>query len=70
MALSSKTYQNLADALTDEVIEYIHESNDYVEFMLNIIPEAIENKLGKVDLEVLQELSFCIMDRMFLQKAK
>lgn len=70
MALSSKTYQNLADALTDEVIEYIYESNDYVEFMLNVIPEAIEYKLGKVDLEVLQELSCCIMDRMFLQKAK
>lgn len=70
MALSSKTYQNLASALTDEVIDYIHDSDDYVEFMLSIIPKAIEYKLGKVDLEVLHELSFCIMDQMFLQKTK
>lgn len=70
MALSNQTYQNLAKALTDEVAEYIFESNDYVNFMLKIIPEAIENKLGKVDLDVLTELSFCIMDRIHIQKAK
>lgn len=70
MALSNQTYQNLAEALTDEVAEYIFESNHYVNFMLEIIPEAIENKLGKVDLDVLKELSFCIMDRIHIQKAK
>jgi len=70
MALSNQTYQNLAKALADEVVEYIFESNDYVNFMLEIIPEAIENKLGKVDLDVLKELSFCIMDRIHIQKAK
>lgn len=67
MALSAKTTQNLASALKEEVIDYIHKDERYVLFMQEIIPDAIREKLGNMDEEVLYELSFCVMDSIYLR---
>lgn len=64
MALSNKTYQNLAKALQDEVAEYIRQDERYMEFMMELVSDAIQNKLGTVNEEVLIDLSMCVIDRL------
>lgn len=70
MGLSNQTYQNLANALKDEVVDFIFESDAYFDFMRETIPEAIQAKLGPVDDEVLFELSMCLMDKIYLKADK
>jgi hypothetical protein len=65
MTLSNQTYNKLASALVPEVIDYIHKDERYVLFMQEIIPDAVVDKMGQIDDEVLFELSMCIMDKMF-----
>lgn len=62
MTLSNKTIQNLASALKQEVIDYIHEDERYAQMMHETITDAIVEKLGPVDEEVLHELAFAVMD--------
>lgn len=70
MTLSNKTFQKLAEALTPEVIDYINKDERYVLFMQEIIPDALEDKLGQIDDDLKFELSMCIMDRMFFHCAR
>ena len=64
MTLSSKAIQSLAEVLAPEVIDYIHEDERYVEFMMEIIPDAIQDKLGPISHELMNELPMCVMDRI------
>jgi len=64
MTLSSKAIQSLAEVLAPEVIDYIHEDERYVEFMMEIIPDAIQDKLGPISEELMNELPMCVMDRI------
>ena len=65
MTLSNQTYNKLASALAPEVIDYIHKDERYVLFMQEIIPDAVVDKMGQIDDEVLLELSMGIMDKIF-----
>ena len=67
MKLSNKTIQSLADALAPEVISYIHEDERYAEFMMEMIPDAIQEAMGNLDEELKMELSFCVMDRVYFK---
>jgi hypothetical protein len=67
MALSNDTYDKLASALKEDVIRYIESDERYVEFMLDIIPDAVNQHLGEVDYDVISTLSFCIMDKIILR---
>ena len=67
MTLSAKTIQNLAAALTPEVIDYINNDERWVELMMEVIPDALESKIGKLDCDLMMELSMCIMDRIYLK---
>lgn len=67
MTLSNTTFQNLADALTPEVIDYIFADARWIDFMQTVVPDAIQSKLGKIDDDVIYELSMCIMDRISLR---
>ena len=69
MSLSSSTIQNLSTALTPEVIDYIFQDERWVDFMHEIIPDAIENKIGGIDEDLKFELSICIMDKICLKSA-
>ena len=66
MALSNQTLQNLANALKPEVLNYIQEDERYVEFMMELIPDAIMFQLGTVKNDVLMDLSMIIMDKISL----
>jgi hypothetical protein len=64
MPLSDKTYVKLAESITPEVVEYIYKNKSYYDFMLQIIPEALKEKLGKIDEDIEGKLSWCIMVRI------
>ncbi len=68
MALSNKTFNKLAEALTPEVVDYIIQDERWVDFMQEIVPDAIMNKMGDLDPDVLYELSMCVMDRIYFKK--
>jgi hypothetical protein len=70
MALSNQTVSKLADALVPEVIDYIYEDERWVELMHEIIPDAIQSKLGDVDEDLRFELALCIMDRIVMKPSK
>lgn len=67
MALSEKTISNLASALIPEVIDYIYEDQRWCEFMHEVIPDALQDKLGEIDEDLKFELALCIMDRIGLK---
>jgi len=68
MALSEQTISNLASALVPEVIDYIYEDQRWCEFMHEVVPDALQDKLGKIDEDLKFELAMCIMDRISLKK--
>ena len=69
MTLSNKSIQEIALALVPDVIKYIEEDSRYVDFMQEVIPDAIQSYLGHVDEELKFELSLCIMDRICFRKS-
>jgi hypothetical protein len=69
MTLSTKSIQDIASALVPDVIKYIEEDSRYVDFMQEVIPDAIQSYLGNFDEDLKFELSLCIMDRIFLYKS-
>ena len=69
MALSNQTISNLASALVPEVIDYIYQDQRWCEFMHEIVPDALKEKLGGViDDELQFDLAMCIMDRICLKQ--
>lgn len=64
MTLSNKTVNALASALAQEVIDCIHEDERYAEFMMEVIPDAITDKIGDIDDDLRTELALCIMDKI------
>ena len=69
MALSNKTVRDLAKVLSAEVIEFIHNDERYVDFLHEIIPDAVQDKLGDIDEDLKFELSLCVMDRIFFTQS-
>jgi len=69
MPLSNKTIQNLSSALLPEVVDYIMEDERWVDFLHEIIPDAVQDKLGDVDEDLKYELSLCIMDKISFKVA-
>jgi hypothetical protein len=68
MSLSNQTISNLASALVPEVIDYIYEDQRWCEFMHEVIPDALQDKIGEIDEDLKFELAMCIMDRISLKK--
>jgi hypothetical protein len=67
MALSDNTISKLCDALIQDVVEYISDDERFFDLMADLIPDAINAKLGKVDEELVAELSICISQRLILK---
>jgi len=68
MALSNQTISNLASALVPEVIDYIYEDQRWCEFMHEVVPDALKDKLGEIDEDLKFDLAMCIMDRICFKK--
>jgi hypothetical protein len=69
MTLSTKSIQEIASTLVPDVVKYIEEDSRYVDFMQEVIPDAIQSFLGNVDADLKFELSLCIMDRICFRKS-
>lgn len=67
MALSTNTIIGLAEALAPEVLDYIMDDPRFFELMMEIVPDAITEKLGEVDVNVAAELSMAISERIALK---
>jgi hypothetical protein len=66
MAISNKAINQMARALTPEVIDALFSSDEYIEFMMDNVPVILEDKMGKMDTDFCIELSQCIMDNINL----
>jgi hypothetical protein len=66
MALSQSTIIKLADALSADVAQYITEDHRFFDLMVELIPDAINAKLGDVDGMIVAELSMCLSERIRL----
>jgi len=64
MALSNKTIQNLAIALTPDVIDDIFMDERWVDLLVEIVPEIVAEHLQTEDRDLVLELSQCIMDNI------
>ena len=69
MALSAQTVSNLASALVPEVIDYIYEDQRWCDFLHEVVPDALKEKLGEVDEDLKFDLALCIMDRICLKQS-
>lgn len=67
MSLSQKTINNLADVLKDEAITYIQYSEEYADFMIDIIHEFLTLKVGEMDQNLKSEIAFEILENIHLE---
>jgi hypothetical protein len=67
MPLSPTTISKIASALKPEVLEYIYTDEKFVEYMQDAIVEAITDKMGKMDDDLLFDLGMLIFDRIELK---
>lgn len=67
MALSNKTIQNLAIALTPEIINYIYADEGWVNYMMEVIPEAVATKLKTEDYDLVAEIAMAVLDNIVLK---
>jgi isoleucyl-tRNA synthetase len=67
MSLSNKTIQNLAIALTPEIINYIYADEGWVNYMMEVIPEAVATKLKTEDYELVNELSTAVLENIVMK---
>lgn len=67
MGLSNKAYNLLADSLAPKVVDYLFLSEEWVEFLQQMIPQAIDAELGEMDEDVLYDLAMTVMDKIELK---
>lgn len=67
MSLSNKTIQNLAIALTPEVINYIYADEGWIDYMMEVIPEAVATQLKTEDYELVNELSTAVLENIVMR---
>jgi hypothetical protein len=67
MALSNSTIKNLSIALTPDVIKEIYSDERWIDFMMEILPEIVSDNLGSEDIDLITEISCCIMDNILLK---
>jgi hypothetical protein len=70
MALSNKTIQNLAIALTPDVIDDIFMDERWVDLLMELIPNFVAKNLQTEDYDLVAELSTCIMDNIQMHPRK
>jgi len=67
MALSNSTIKNLSIALTPDVIKEIYSDERWIDLMMEILPEIVSDNLGSEDIDLITEISVCIMDNILLK---
>ena len=64
--LSDKTIKLLADTLAPKVIERIYQSEEFITFLHEQIPAAIDAEAGEMDDALFFDLAMCVMDKVRL----
>ncbi len=64
MSLSNKTIQNLAIALTPDVIDDIFMDERWVDLLMEIVPEIVAEHLQTEDRDLVLELSQFVMENI------
>ena len=67
MSLSPKTVSKIADALKPEVIECIYMSEKFTECMQQLVMDAIDDKMGKMDDDLMFDLGMLLFERIELK---
>jgi hypothetical protein len=67
MALSNNTIIKLAEALSNDVADYIMEDERFFDLMVNLILDVIQSKLGDLDDTIAAELSVYISERIVVK---
>lgn len=70
MAFSNKTLIQLSNALAPEVSEAINNSDYFIHFMMEVIPDILQEKMGNIDEDLKYNLSMIIMERIEVQHTK
>ena len=68
MTLSTSTIKNLAHALIPEVIDYVTSDDRWTTFMMEIVDEAVADKLMTENTDLTTEISFYIIDNLQLNQ--
>ena len=61
MAFSDESTQKLAEAIAQQVFEYISEDDRYLDGIMNTIGDAIHTEIGETSPELVGELGCAIM---------
>lgn len=69
MALSGKTINSIASAMTEDAIDFIEKDDRWAEVMTELLSDFVSDTLGTNDPELIIELSCCIMDRIYFKKS-
>jgi hypothetical protein len=56
MALSDKTIERLAEALAPEAVQYIEQSEEYIQFMTEQLTQFLKERMGEMDGDVAVEI--------------
>jgi hypothetical protein len=64
--LSDKAIKLLADTLAPKVVERIYQSEEFITFLHEQIPAAIDAEAGEMDDDLFYDLALCVMDKMRL----
>lgn len=64
--ISSKSLNKIAAALAPEVVEYIYNDERWYDFLIEIVSDAVVDKMGQLDYELHGELCCAISEQIGL----
>lgn len=67
MSLSHSSLIKIADALAPEVSDYIFNSDEWIEFLIEQISNAVVEKLGELDPDLHGNLCYAISEKLVLK---
>ena len=65
--LSNKSINELSKAIAPSVVDYVFSSQEYCDFMYEVIEKCLRETMGHLHEELLQELVCGIFDRIYLK---
>ena len=64
--ISAKSLNKIAAALAPEVVEYIYNDERWFEFLMEVVTDAVVDKMGQLDCELHTELCCAISEHIGL----
>ena len=64
MMLSEETICKIADALVNDVSDYVYSSEEYASVMRKLIEEALDAKMGEMDDQLHFELGLILFEKL------